>query len=232
MCQVAYSIAALVSLISLYLKVKILVEQLRKRRTEIELDDEESAGPLKRHKDRLIKTHRTLRLIFASMMIGFAEVCRQSVKTAAFAASLIISRFVSHPTGMKVTTVCLCAVPAARHPADDVYVEDEQPWFDGHTVVRAAIAALHLFSHPRLCRLVTTWLQFGMKIEKIGEIPSLWKYRTKQKQKVVALEAILAKQAPSHPMLLEKGTTPLARALPQIAPVELQAVPERTAGIC
>ena len=78
MCQVVYSVAALVSLISLYVKSKILVEQLRNRRTEVELDDEESAGPLKKHTDRLTKTHRTVHLIYASMMIGFAEVCQHA----------------------------------------------------------------------------------------------------------------------------------------------------------
>ena len=91
LCQVAYFVAALVSLISLYLKVKILVEQLRKRRTEVELDEEDSATPLKKHTDRLGKTHRTLRLIYASMMIGVAEVCQHArVKGDACAASLIV----------------------------------------------------------------------------------------------------------------------------------------------
>ena len=59
--------------------------------------------------------------------------------------------------------------------------------------------------------MVTTWLQFGMKIAKVGEIPSLWKYRTKQKKKVAALEAVhQAKQEPTSPKLLgEDGTGPV-----------------------
>ena len=76
--QVAYSIALLVSVASLYLKVKVLIEQLRHRRAEVDTieDQDKSSAALMTHRHKLFKTRRTLRLIYSSMMVGFAEVRR------------------------------------------------------------------------------------------------------------------------------------------------------------
>ena len=77
--QVAYSIATVVSVASFYLKAKVLVDQLRNRRAEVTTFEEDgknvaSFKRLKKHRRRLVKTQRTLRLTYASMMVGSAEV--------------------------------------------------------------------------------------------------------------------------------------------------------------
>ena len=69
----AFSLAALVSTISLATKLRLLVEQFRARRTEIELDYEDSSG-LKKHNDRLLKTQRSIQLIYVAVLVGVVEV--------------------------------------------------------------------------------------------------------------------------------------------------------------
>lgn len=73
---VAYSVATVVSLMNLYLKVKVLIEQFRNRRAEFDITEEESklAATLQKHETRLVKTRRHLRLIYASLMVGVGEV--------------------------------------------------------------------------------------------------------------------------------------------------------------
>ena len=74
--QVAYSIATLVSVINLYLKVKVLIEQLRYRRAEVDIIEarDKNSATLEKHRHQLLKTRHTLLLIYASMMVGSAEV--------------------------------------------------------------------------------------------------------------------------------------------------------------
>ena len=63
---------------------------------------------------------------------------------------------------------------------------------------------VHIRPHA-LCRLVTTWTMFGMKTEKVGQIPTLWKYRTKQKKKVAALELQSAAPGGLRHLMSQRG---------------------------
>ena len=75
-CQVGFAVASIVSSIALYIKIKVLIHQLRYRRTEIDTfeDDRKNEATSKKHNKRLVKTRRTLLMIYASMMVGCAEV--------------------------------------------------------------------------------------------------------------------------------------------------------------
>ena len=74
--QICFFLATAVTLASIWLQAKTFVEQLRRRRTEDEL--EEDSYRLK-HSDRLNETIIALRLIYASLMVGLAEVCKNMV---------------------------------------------------------------------------------------------------------------------------------------------------------
>lgn len=57
--------------------------------------------------------------------------------------------------------------------------------------------------------LITTWLMLGMKISKIGELPTLWRYQKKQRGKVDRLEAIRqASHGTSSERLTSEGCVP------------------------
>ena len=66
-------VATIVSLINLHIKLAVLFDQLRYRRAEISTFEDKSEL-MKRNK-KLVQTRRTLHLIYASMLVGFAEVC-------------------------------------------------------------------------------------------------------------------------------------------------------------
>ena len=72
-CQVAFLVATIVSLINLHIKLTGLFDQLRYRRAEISTFEDKSE--LRKQNKKLVQTRRTLRLIYASMTVGFAEVC-------------------------------------------------------------------------------------------------------------------------------------------------------------
>ena len=72
-CQVAFLVATIVSSINLHIKLTVLFDQLRYRRAEISTFENESK--LRKQNKKLVQTRRTLRLIYASMTVGFAEVC-------------------------------------------------------------------------------------------------------------------------------------------------------------
>ena len=72
-----YGIACVVSTIALALKVKVLMQQLRERRSELTALDEDvptkHSRKLKIHKKRLVQTTRTIHMVYVSMMVGIAE---------------------------------------------------------------------------------------------------------------------------------------------------------------
>ena len=73
---VFFAIASVVSAVSMWLKVKTFVEQLRERRSTIFDETEEQTGhqrKLKAHEKKLVKTNRQINLLYSSMMIGAAE---------------------------------------------------------------------------------------------------------------------------------------------------------------
>ena len=71
--QIFYFVATAVTLISFGIQAKTFVEQLRRRRNEDELEE---GSYLRKHADRLNETQIMIRLIYASIGVGFAEVCR------------------------------------------------------------------------------------------------------------------------------------------------------------
>jgi hypothetical protein len=79
---VACSIASIVSLVATYLKIRVFMLQLRHRREDIELQRSASVDgaeesvrmqAIRKYKKRIIKTHRSIQLIYASFMIGIFE---------------------------------------------------------------------------------------------------------------------------------------------------------------
>ena len=72
-----YAIASVVSTIALVLKVKVFIQQLRERRSELSALDEdvqtERSRKLKTHKKRLVQTTRSIHMAYTSMMVGIAE---------------------------------------------------------------------------------------------------------------------------------------------------------------
>jgi len=71
-----YAIATVVSVAALFLKGKMFRDQIRRRRTEFVLDDEEQSDrivKLKNHTKRLTKTKRAIQSTYASMLVGLAE---------------------------------------------------------------------------------------------------------------------------------------------------------------
>ena len=75
--QIFYFVATAVTLVSFGIQAKTFVEQLRRRRTEDELEE---GSYLRKHADRLNETRISIRLIYSSMMVGCAEVCKESVR--------------------------------------------------------------------------------------------------------------------------------------------------------
>ena len=61
----------------LFLKVKLFGEQLRERRNELSGLEEDgqtdTAKKLQKHRMRLVKAHRTIWMIYASIAVGVAE---------------------------------------------------------------------------------------------------------------------------------------------------------------
>lgn len=73
---VFFAIASVVSAVSMWLKIKAFVEQLRERRRTIFDETEEQTGhqrKLKASTKKLVKTNRQINLLYTSMMIGAAE---------------------------------------------------------------------------------------------------------------------------------------------------------------
>ena len=48
---------------------------------------------------------------------------------------------------------------------------------------------MHVCLSVRMLSLITTWLMLGTKLVKCTELPTMWKYQSKQKKKVRVLEA-------------------------------------------
>ena len=71
---VFYSVACVVSALSMFLKAKIFLEQVRSRRNELDLVEDESEHTRKSasHQKKFAKSSRSIRLICASFMIGIA----------------------------------------------------------------------------------------------------------------------------------------------------------------
>ena len=63
--------AVIISLIAVYIKLRVLLEQLRHRRVEITIEEKSKSTKCK-HK--LLKIRRTLKLVYASLIVGAAEV--------------------------------------------------------------------------------------------------------------------------------------------------------------
>ena len=71
-----YCAATVISLLVITLKLKVFVKQLRERRAGLELLDREQPEHVKKfamHRKRLIKTQRSLYMIYGSIMVGVAE---------------------------------------------------------------------------------------------------------------------------------------------------------------
>ena len=72
-----YAIASVVSTIALVLKVKVFIQQLRERHSELSALDEdvqtERSRKLQTHKKRLVQTTRSIYMTYTSMMVGVAE---------------------------------------------------------------------------------------------------------------------------------------------------------------
>jgi len=119
------------------LKLIVFIHQLRNRRDELELanDKNDRANKLQDHKKRLTKTLRSIRLIYASLLVGCAECI---------------------PLGILQIMYSL-------------RVAEKDAW--------GSIS------------LVTTWLGLGLKVAKVPELQTLWKYKKKQKKKCAALAA-------------------------------------------
>ena len=62
--QMFYSIACVVSIVAMYLQVRAFIEQLRFRRKETSMhEDNETTSKLRKHTKRLVKTQRTMNLV-------------------------------------------------------------------------------------------------------------------------------------------------------------------------
>ena len=69
-----YSIASVVSAVSLLLKSRAFRDQIRSRREQFELEEaDKGAQKLQTHRKRYIHTKRTIVMIYGSMMVGLAE---------------------------------------------------------------------------------------------------------------------------------------------------------------
>jgi len=71
-----YAIATVVSIAALFIKAKMFRDQIRNRRKEFILDEEEQAdriAKLKKHTKRFVKTKRSIHSAYASMLVGLAE---------------------------------------------------------------------------------------------------------------------------------------------------------------
>ena len=71
-----YGIATIVSIVALFLKVKIFRVQLIRRRSQFVFEDEKKNNrsvKLQKHKKRLIKAKRRILLVYSSMLVGLAE---------------------------------------------------------------------------------------------------------------------------------------------------------------
>ena len=64
-----------VSLVAFYLKGRVFREQLQHRRTEFDVEEEETrtATKLFKHQKRLVKTSQEIRLVYASTLVAVAE---------------------------------------------------------------------------------------------------------------------------------------------------------------
>ena len=71
MLQVFYFVATAVTLVSFGIQAKTFVEQLRRRRTEDELEE---GSYLQKHADRLNETRISIWLIYVSLMVGSSHL--------------------------------------------------------------------------------------------------------------------------------------------------------------
>mgnify|MGYP001404095769 CR=1 FL=1 len=76
--QVCYSIATVVTLVSVMLQAKTFFQQLRRRKADFWLEEAElvTNSRLRKHQNNLFETNMQLRLIGMSMAVGIAEVRR------------------------------------------------------------------------------------------------------------------------------------------------------------
>ena len=76
-CKVFYAIATVVSVAAMLLKAQVFRQQLQERQSELAALDEPvqtaQSRQLRKHRKRLLKTTRTIRMTYSSMMIGIAE---------------------------------------------------------------------------------------------------------------------------------------------------------------
>ena len=70
-----YSLASLVSIIALVLKVRMLLQQLRERRNQFALEEglDGRALKLQKHRQPLVKTSRKIHMTYSSLMVGCVE---------------------------------------------------------------------------------------------------------------------------------------------------------------
>ena len=73
--QVFYSLASLVSIIALVLKVRMFLRQLRERRNQFALEKglDERALKLQKHRQRLFTTSRKILMTYSLLMVGCVE---------------------------------------------------------------------------------------------------------------------------------------------------------------
>ena len=102
---VFFSIASLVSICALSLKIRMFVEQVRERRsTIIDAIGEQTAyhRKLRAHKKKLVKTKRQVKLLYSSMMVGAAECVPLGILQSMLHGVLHACR-----AGYELTTFCL-----------------------------------------------------------------------------------------------------------------------------
>ena len=71
-----YAIATVVSVVALSIKAIIFRDQIRRRRTEFKLEQDEQTdrvAKLEKHNNRLTKIKRQIRLVYSSTLVGFFE---------------------------------------------------------------------------------------------------------------------------------------------------------------